>query len=140
MDNIEFTDHISVSDYMELRKTVDFRALSFGQAETALKNMAFLIVAKRNDETVGMTRLIFAGAYIAVLVDVIVTPKYQGQGIGKTMIEKALEYIKINMVDGEQVLVMLMAAKDREGFYEKFGFIKRPDETYGAGMSQWLLK
>jgi hypothetical protein len=44
------------------------------------------------------------------------------------------------MTDGEQTLVMLMAAKNKEGFYEKFGFIKRPDETYGAGMSQWLLK
>jgi len=71
---------------------------------------------------------------------VIVLPEYQDHGIGKTMIEKALTYLKTNMADDEQVLVMLMSAKDKEGFYEKLGFIKRPDDTYGAGMSQWLLK
>ncbi|MCL2358836.1 MAG: GNAT family N-acetyltransferase [Nitrososphaerota archaeon] len=140
MNNIEFTDHISVSDYIELRKAVDFKPLSQRQAETALKNYVFLIVAKIDDKTVGMTRLIFDGAYIAVLVDVIILPEYQGHGIGKTMIEKTLAYLKNNIADGEQVLVMLMSAKDKEGFYEKFGFIQRPDETYGAGMSQWLLK
>ncbi|MCL2868467.1 MAG: GNAT family N-acetyltransferase [Candidatus Bathyarchaeota archaeon] len=140
MNNIEFTDHISVSDYIELRNAVDFKTISQRQAETALKNYGFLIVAKRNDKTVGMTRLIFDGAYIAVLVDVIVLPEYQDHGIGKTMIEKALTYLKTNMADGEHVLVMLMSAKDKEGFYEKLGFIKRPDDTYGAGMSQWLLK
>ncbi|MDR0461123.1 MAG: GNAT family N-acetyltransferase [Nitrososphaerota archaeon] len=140
MSNIEFTDHISVSDYIELRKTVDFKTLSHRQAEAALKNYVFLIVAKSNDKPVGMTRLIFDGAYIAVLVDVIVLPEYQGHGIGKTMIEKALAYLKNNIANGEQVLVMLMCAKGKEGFYEKMGFIKRPDETYGAGMSQWLLK
>ncbi|MCL1976686.1 MAG: GNAT family N-acetyltransferase [Candidatus Bathyarchaeota archaeon] len=140
MNNIEFTDRISISDYIELRKAVDFKALSPRQAETALKNYAFLIIAKRNEKTIGMTRLIFDGAYIAVLVDVIVLPEYQGHGICKTMIEKALAHLKTNMVDGEQVLVILMSAKGKEGFYEKNGFIKRPDETYGAGMSQWLLK
>jgi ribosomal protein S18 acetylase RimI-like enzyme len=105
-----------------------------------LKNYAFLIVAKINGESVGMTRLIFDGSYIAVLVDVIVLPEYQRRNIGRTMIEKAVEYVKTNMVNGEQAVVMLMSAKDKEGFYEKLGFIKQPDEIYGAGMSQWILK
>jgi GNAT superfamily N-acetyltransferase len=125
---------------MRLRNSVNFKALSLRQAETALKNYAFLIVAKDNDETVGMTRLIADGAYIAVLVDVIVMPNYQGKGIGRVMIEKTLEYIKNNMADGEQTFVFLMSKKGKERFYEKLGFIKRPDETYGAGMSIWLLK
>jgi len=29
-----------------------------------------------------------------------------------------------------------MAAKDKEKFYEKFEFIKRPDDVYGCGMTQ----
>ncbi|MDR2707721.1 MAG: GNAT family N-acetyltransferase [Nitrososphaerota archaeon] len=140
MNDIEFTDHISINDYLELRKTVDFKILSQRQAEIALKNYAFLIIAKRNEKVIGMTRLIFDGAYIAVFADVIVLPEYQGHSIGKTMIEKAIAYLKTNMANGEQILVMLMSAKGKEGFYEKFGFVKRPDETYGAGMSQWLLK
>ena len=54
------------------------------------------------------------------------------------MIERALSYVKENMDDGGQFLVMLLAAKGKKRFYEKFGFMKRPDETYGAEMSQWL--
>ena len=32
------------------------------------------------------------------------------------------------------LLVGLFAAKGKEGFYEKYGFMKRPNETYGNGM------
>jgi GNAT superfamily N-acetyltransferase len=123
-----------------LRKAVGFKVLSLRQMERALKNQAYLVVAKIDDETVGMVRLIFDGSYIAVLVDVIVLPQYQRQGIGRELMGKVLSYLKNSLVEGEQILVLLMAAKDKEGFYEKFGFIKRPDETYGAGMSQWLVK
>jgi hypothetical protein len=33
-----------------------------------------------------------------------------------------------------------MAAKDKEGFYEKFGFVSRPRENRGAGMDMWITK
>jgi GNAT superfamily N-acetyltransferase len=79
---------------MRLREAVCFKTISSRQAETALKNHVFLIVAKDNEKTVGMTRLISDGAYIAVLADVIILPEYQNQGIGKVMIGKALEHIK----------------------------------------------
>ena len=138
--NIEYINHISVEDYIMLRKSADFAELSKRQAETALRNCTFLIVAEENEKTIGMARLVADGAYVAVIVDVIILPEYQGMGIGRVMIEKILEYIKNNMTIGEKVFVMLVAAKGKEGFYEKFGFIKRPNETYGAGMSQWLLK
>ncbi|MDR1993304.1 MAG: GNAT family N-acetyltransferase [Nitrososphaerota archaeon] len=140
MKPIEYTNVLSVRDYEKLRKAVGFKVLSLRQMERALKNQAYLVVAKIDDETVGMVRLIFDGSYIAVLVDVIVLPQYQRQGIGRELMGKVLSYLKNSLVEGEQILVLLMAAKDKEGFYEKFGFIKRPDETYGAGMSQWLVK
>jgi len=140
MNYIKYTDSISAVDYLMLRKAVGFKELSARQAEAALKNKAFLIVATDDDRTVGMTRLIADGAYIAVIVDVIVLPEYQGRGIGRAMMDKTMDFIKSSITDDEQIAVYLIAAKDKEGFYEKFGFIKRPDETYGAGMSQWISK
>ena len=137
---IKYINHISVEDYIMLRKSAGFTELSKRQAETALQNYAFLIAAEENDKTIGMARLVADGAYVAVIVDVIVLPEYQGAGIGRVMIERIVEYIESNMTIGEKVLVMLVAAKGKEGFYEKFGFVKRPNETYGAGMSQWISK
>ena len=31
-----------------------------------------------------------------------------------------------------------MAAKGKEEFYKKFGFIDRPNENFGCGMHKWL--
>ena len=138
MDNIAYTDEISLEDYVSLREAVSFKALTKRQAEAAIANHSFLIAAKDGGKTVGMTRLVSDGAYIATITDVIVLPEYQGKGIGGAMIEKTLEYIKSVARDGESFLVLLLAAKGKEGFYEKFGFVRRPDEQYGAGMSQWL--
>lgn len=37
-------------------------------------------------------------------------------------------------------LVGLMSAKGKEEFYKRFGFIERPNESYGAGMIQFIKK
>ena len=36
------------------------------------------------------------------------------------------------------VFVNLMSAKGRESFYKQFVFIERPDDKFGAGMTQWI--
>jgi ribosomal protein S18 acetylase RimI-like enzyme len=139
LDNIKFEDNISLDDYLMLRKSADFKELSIRQAELAIKNHNFLIVAKDNEQTVGMARLLGDDSWVSTIVDVIVLPKYQSKGIGRVMIEKILEHINSSKSDDEQVLVMLLAAKGKEGFYEKLGFAELPNDTSGAGMLQWLL-
>ena len=42
--------------------------------------------------------------------------------------------------EGEKIMFILGAAKDKEPFYEKFGFIRRPNEFSGDGMSMWRKK
>jgi len=46
-----------------------------------------------------------------------------------------MRYIKRNACNN--AVVGLMSAKNREGFYEKFGFWKRPNEHFGHGMMQF---
>ena len=137
---VTYTNRISVEDYVFLRNAVGFKPLSKRQAELALENQSYLIVAKDGDKTIGMSRLVFDKAYVAVVVDVIVLPEYQRQGIGKHMINGLMTYIDSVAVEGEHILVLLMAVHGKESFYKKFGFIERPDDTYGAGMSQWISK
>jgi hypothetical protein len=52
--------------------------------------------------------------------------------------EKIMQTIKSFIKPGYRIMVSLVSAKGKEAFYEKFGFIKRPDNDHGNGMSQWL--
>ena len=42
------------------------------------------------------------------------------------------------MKSGYRIMVSLKAAKGKESFYKKFGFIERPNEDFGPGMHQWI--
>jgi len=37
-------------------------------------------------------------------------------------------------------MVNLMSAMNKEVFYEKLGFHKRPFDNHGSGMSRWISK
>ena len=64
----------------------------------------------------------------------MVIPEYQGKKIGtgimNKLIEKINEYKNIN----PEIRTYLGASKGIESFYEKFGFVSRPNEELGAGM------
>lgn len=108
------------------------------QTAKGLKNTLFSICARSEGRAVGFARVLGDSGYTAVIADVMVMPQYQGNGIGKNMINEIMNYIKGSMSPGDRVLVYLMANKNRESFYKQFGFVERPCEEYGAGMTQWL--
>lgn len=134
--NITYVNTVSADDCNKLRDSAGWPQMHRDQIETGLKNSAFIVAAKDGENTVGMARLVSDGGYVVFIVDVLVLPEYQRKGIGKTMMEKIMEYIRGKLKDGYCIQVDLMAAKGKEGFYEKFGFIKRPDDNFGCGMTQ----
>ena len=136
--DIKYANSITAEDYNYLRKSVEWPELEHKQAQTGINNSLFIISAIVGNKTVGVTRVVGDGGYIAVIVDVMVLPDFQGNGIGKTMMQKAMEYIKSTVNEGQYVFVNLMAAKDRESFYSQFGFEVRPNEKVGAGMTQYI--
>lgn len=87
-----------------------------------------------NGEIVGMGRLVGDGARIFYIQDVFIKPEYQRKGIGKLIVEKLIKYIKSNGIKDSNIMVGLMAAKDKEEFYQKLGFRIRPNEKEGNGM------
>lgn len=135
---ITFTHRISTEDYNKLRAAVGWEMLPEEQAANGLQGTAYMIVAKDDDRTIGLTRLVSDGGYIAYIADVIVHPDYQGKGIGKHLLLDVLQHIKDGMKEGYLVHVNLVAAKGKETFYEKFGFWRRPTDFTGAGMSMRL--
>jgi GNAT superfamily N-acetyltransferase len=133
---ITYINQLTAKEYNILRQAVGFRMLGEKQAQRGLEHTDYLVVAKDGSKTVGMARVLFDFGYVAYIADVLVLPKYQRQGIGKKMMGKILKFLEDNTTKGEFMLYALNAAKDKEGFYEKFGFIKRPCDTMGAGMTK----
>ena len=66
------------------------------------------------------------------------TEFFQKQGLGRLLMEKIMDYLHSQLKTGYRFMVCLMAAKGKEEFYKKFGFIDRPNENFGCGMHQWL--
>jgi GNAT superfamily N-acetyltransferase len=135
---IHYMNTISEKDYNRLRRSVGWREISTKRAQTGLNNTAFQIVAVADNVPVGMARVISDGGYIRYVADVVVQPDFQGYGIGQTMLNKIMEHIHGETEDDEKILVCLMAAKGKESFYKKFGFGERPNDEFGAGMSQYI--
>jgi GNAT superfamily N-acetyltransferase len=131
---ITFTNEITPADYAMLRASVGWRALSAAQVEAALRGGAFIVAARDGERTVGTTRLMSDGGYFAVVLDVVVLPDYQGRGVGREMMARAVQHIKDSLRPGEHSYTILTSAPGKEGFYEKMGFYCVPNEEEGAGL------
>lgn len=135
-----YTDKMIGEEYNELRLCVGWRPITEGQAERGLENTTFLTAVRDGDKIVAMGRMLFDFGYTAYLGDVIVRPEYQGQGIGRQIVERLINRTMDSAHEGERIMFILGAAKGKEIFYEKLGFKRRPNEFSGDGMSMWRTK
>ena len=135
---IRYVDNITPEEYLELRKKVGWMQFPVEEAKNCVENAYMLLCVRDDEEAVGVVRLLWDGGYVAFLSDVIVDLRFQGQGIGRTLVEAVIKRIKDDMKPGYKVKLNLNSAKGKEPFYEKLGFEERPNENNGAGMDQWL--
>jgi ribosomal protein S18 acetylase RimI-like enzyme len=118
--------------FYELRQTGPFVDYGYEDTVYALKHSLYTVAIFDNHKPIGMARLVGDGRISFFIKDVVVLPKYRGQGIGKMLINNLFKYIKCNAC--YNAYIGLMSSPNMEGFYKKFGFITRPNEIYGAGM------
>lgn len=91
------------------------------------------IIAVDNERVIGMGRLLGDGLYY-IIVDVIVTPEYQGKGIGSELIKRILNYVNSQTPADSRASIQLISESGKELFYEKMGFKKIPHAHCGSGM------
>ena len=133
-------DNITVDEYLSIRRLVGWRTLSVEQAKKAIDNSLFIVKAIDDDGTViGMGRIVGDGAVICYIQDLIVVPEAQGKGVGSMIVERLTQFAEDLRLDGTTMMFCLMCAKGRESFYNKHGFISRPNEYLGPGMIQYLV-
>ncbi len=137
---MEFANYMTAEEYNHLRELVDWRPISLEQAKRGLQNTTFLVVVRDEGKAIAMGRALFDYGYTAYIGDVIVKPEYQGKGIGKTIVEKLINDVMNAAEPEDRIMFILGAAKGKEGFYEKIGFEKRPNDFSGHGMTMWRKK
>lgn len=81
------------------------------------------IINNDRNEPIAFGRTVDDGIYYALLVDVVVHPDFQGQGLGR----KIVENLKSKLIGYN--FITLTAAPEKEGFYEKMGW-KRQKSAY----------
>ncbi len=138
---IEYIDEApTLDEYKEMRRAVNFMVLSDRIASNALNNAFHITTARDNGRAIGMIRVLSDGSYANFITDVMVIPEYQHRGIGKEMMCRTIDFMYGTLEKGETIVLYLMSATGREPFYKQFGFRERPNEVWGAGMSQWITK
>lgn len=132
-DNILSTD-----DFLRLFAAVGWGELPRDMAETAVKNSYAVFSVVSGDETIAMARLLGDGAMAFFLKDLAVSPRFQGQGIGRALMTHIEEYIAAHLKPGWNGYFQLVSAKGKEGFYSSLGYVSHPNDRSGAAMSKWI--
>lgn len=122
------------TEFNMLTKLVGWGTRENNIVEEALKNTLYSLCVYDVDKLIGYGRIIGDKTIFLYIQDIMVIPEYQGKKIGtgimNKLIEKINEYKKIN----PEIRTYLGASKGKEHFYEKFGFVSRPNKELGAGM------
>ncbi|MFI5349387.1 MAG: GNAT family N-acetyltransferase [Elusimicrobiota bacterium] len=120
-DDYRLIDGIpSAADYRRLRESAGLRPKSAAAAERGLPNTLFGVSAMHGTSVVGMGRIIGDGGCFFEIVDIAVLPEHQRRGLGKKIMARLMEWIRINAP--ATALVSLLADANAGKLYEQFGF------------------
>lgn len=132
---IKYIEHIpSAEEFNYLTNSVGWGIRKNNIVDESLKNTLYSLCVYDDDKLIGYGRIIGDKTIFLYIQDIMVVPEYQskhiGTGIMKNLLKKINGYKKIN----PNIRTYLGASKGKESFYEKFGFISRPNENLGSGM------
>ena len=129
--NVVFRAEIPTSDqFWNLFQTTgwnDKYRLPPDELTQALRSSWYVLSAYIDEQLVGFGRLVSDGVLHAMIYELIVLPEYQGQGIGGRMLEKLVKKCQESGVRD----IQLFCAAGKRAFYEKRGFVARPENAPG---------
>lgn len=129
-------NQMDVPAFIRLRAEAGFRPYPRARIEAALAQSLYCVHIVKDGQTIGAARVVGDGQIAFFIKDVVVTKACQGQGFGHMMMEKIFQFLHRTACDG--AYIGLMSTVGKEAFYQKHGFILRPNQDHGAGMVQFL--
>jgi aralkylamine N-acetyltransferase len=130
--SIRYTRTLDGIDWHMFATVFERASLGTPQAtdlEKSYRNSAVYVFAHHAEVLIGAARALSDGVYHAEICDTVVLPAYQGQGIGRHMIE-----ILLRDLSGQKI--MLTSSFGKEGFYKKLGF-RRHKTALAYGYGAW---
>ncbi|MBR3512238.1 MAG: GNAT family N-acetyltransferase [Clostridia bacterium] len=124
----------NVDEFNMLYDLVGWGAYNRKISQKALDNTFYSISVYQEDNIIGFGRLIGDSICFLYIQDIMVKPEHQRNKIGTLIMNTLLNKINEIRKENPDVKVYLGASKDKEGFYEQFGFIRRIDAGLGYGM------
>ena len=124
----------NVEEFNLLYDAVGWGAYNKIITQKALDNTFYSVSIYDDNKIIGYGRIIGDAICFLYIQDIMVKPEYQGNKIGTMIMNKLLEKINEIKKENPDLRVYLGASKNREKFYEKFGFVKRIDADLGYGM------
>jgi ribosomal protein S18 acetylase RimI-like enzyme len=116
-------------EYRRLRASAGWNELSPDGIRAGLSGSLYSVVLERDGEAVGCGRVVGDGGIYFYVQDVIVVSELRGLGWGARIMDAVMRYLDASVRPGS--FIGLMAAKDAEGFYRRYGFDRRPDDRPG---------
>lgn len=136
---VKIENDLSVNEYNKLRNTIGWDEKDIDIVQNAIKKSVIVKKATFENKTIGMARVIGDGIYY-LIVDVLVAPKYQKNGIGKKLINEIIKEVEERTPKGQKCSINLVSISGKEEFYEKCGFKKIPYDYTGYGMIKKIEK
>lgn len=119
-------------EYLQLRKSLSWELYHENDVAQALHSSLYCISVYNKDDIIGTGRVVGDAILCFYIQDIMVAPQAQRQGIGSIIMNHIMSYIYNTATQG--AYVGLMSKKGKEEFYERFGFVKRPNDIMGNGM------
>ncbi|MGD8454808.1 MAG: GNAT family N-acetyltransferase [Anaerolineales bacterium] len=121
-DEFLITDNQSAADidfvHTSLNSTYWAENRTREVVEKSLEKSVLLSLFK-GEEQIGFTRIVSDEATFAWISDVFVHPDHRGKGLGVWLMECTMAHPVMD------VTLQILATKDAQGLYEKFGFQRR---------------
>lgn len=120
--------------HQQLRVKAGMPKRSDAATRKGLANTLFGVCLYREDDIVGMGRVVGDGGMVFHLADIVVDPDCQGLGLGKLIMEHLMDWI-LKEAD-ETAIISLIADIPADGLYKHFGFDYSRPESVGMEY-QW---
>lgn len=135
--NISIVDGVPPAETFSLwREDQGWGTLSVVDAARCLAASTACVVALDGDDLIGFGRVVGDGTLYFYIQDLIVRSDRRGEGIGDAIMTGLLG--RIYEIAARPATICLMSAKGYERFYERHGFLSRPNADFGAGMMRLL--
>ena len=121
-----------LADYMRLRKISGLTPFAEEASRLGLKGTIFGVSVRRDDDVIGMGRIIGDGGCFFQVTDIAVDPAHQGQGLGTRIMGALTDYMWASLP--ETAYVSLIADVPANRLYEQFGFRETAPRSVGMSM------